>query len=314
MFLLIFFFFIVSLAAQNVQVPKFEHVSVEMQNSLMETIFKNTSYELLNYDLNNSLTRNLTVDDYVEKYTQQMNLEFNKLLNEIFLTNTKNYNRNYTNQMKEFFLKGFSEIDKASSPLNTMIDFEQIIKFNENLYELVLEMKGLLLLNNNNSNFAFNESGKYNIGNEIMKGIIRYYLNQNKITDNFSKKAINSFDFSEAIDIKWNKIEQNIQNSLNFIRLHIVTNNTAISEEIEKAIVFNVTLSSIQPMIKDGTILIDFSQRIINKKENSTVFKREFEPAITIYIFVLIFLIILSGLFLLKMLSESRKIINYDTF
>ena len=312
MFLLIFIFFIVSIA-QNLQEPKFEHVFIEMQNILMETIFKNTSFELLNYDLNNSLPTNLTLYDYVEKYTNQMNLELNKLFNEIFLTNTKNYNRNYTNQMKEFFMKGLSEDNAFLFPLNTMIDFERIKKFNEKIYELTLEMKGLLLLNKNHSNLCFNESEKYKIGNEIMKGIIRYYLKQNKITGNFSNKVINSFDFSEAIDIKWNNIEDNIQNSTNLIRIHLI-NNTTIKEEIEKAIVFNATLSSIEPIIKDGTILIDFFQKITNKKENPIVFKREYETVITIYIFVLIFLIILSGIFLLIMLNKSRKIINYNTF
>ena len=315
MILLIFLIVFLNYEESNAQ--KLPKISLEMQNKLMETIFKNVTNELINYDWNHAFSNNITMENFVEKYNKQMNLELNKLMNEIFLVNVKNYVRNYTNQMKEVFIKGLKESDKTSFPLEKIIKNEDIQRLNDKLYELILELKGMKYMDliKNKTNDKFNETEKYFVGNEIIKGVVRYYLTQNKQTGNFTTKVIKSFDFSKAIEFKFKKIEQEAENLIHFIKLHGFIHNNSVIEEniIENEILFNVTFDSLVPDIKNGKVLIEFDNILNNKGTENVEFIRNFQSYVVIYVGILIFLTVLICLFLIKMSLNIKKLINYET-
>ena len=295
-----------------------KHISTEGQNKLMETIFRNVTLEISAFDFNHTLSANLTLEDTVEKYSKQM-LELNKLLNSIFLINVKNYVRNYTNQIKEMITKALCETKLVTFSMGKLLTYEDIKRMNERLYKFVLEIKGSKFLNKSNAEIVnFNESEKYIVGNEITKGIIRYFLGKNKINANFSNKLVNSFDFSQAIELRWLKIEQEAQTSLNHLRLRRFINNHTLTEKLGNEVLYNVTRREMETGIRDGKILIDFMEYLRNKTteiNNNAKFERVYEPMIVIYIGVVIVLVVVASMALIyQLVCNRKKMKSYEKF
>lgn len=310
--LVVFLFYVIFTKAQT----KHHYVSLETQNKMMETIFKNISLELICQDFKNFTPETLTIENYVEKYTKQMNLELNKLLNQIFVINVKNYVRNYTNELREMLLDGLEKNDKIKISNDKIVNLSDVENLNDNLYSLISQLKGKRFLNKTKSNVNLNETEQYVIGNEIIKGILKYYLIQKHPIGNFTNKVINSFDFSKAIDMKWSLIEQEIDSSLNYIRLHRFIHNSDINENIEYVIFFNITLNIIESEIRNVEILNDFLKILKNNpNENNNEFQRKFNIFLIIYSIVLILIVLITGGFVIfKCFSQKIRPKKYEIF
>lgn len=290
-------------------------IKIEEQNQLMEEIFRNVTYEISILDFNQTLSKNITLEATVEKYTKQL-LQLNKLLNSIFLINVKNYVRNYTNQIQEIITNALCETNLVSFSLSKLLTIEDMKRMNERLYRFVFQAKGANMLNKSNSDF--NETEEYIVGNEIMKGIIRYFLGKNKKNAEFSNKLVNSFDFSLAITCKWPKIKKETQNHLTHLKIHSFIRNSSIPHEVlEDEVLFNSTWLEIETGIRDGKILIDIGEYTRNRTEISkgAEFERVRQPITVIYISILlIFVLVACFLLAYKIIINRREEKNYQKF
>ena len=308
-------FFSAPLSFSNMDNQDTHPIKIEEQNQLMEEIFRNVTYEISTLDFNQTLSKNMTLEVTVEKYTKQL-LQLNKLLNSIFLINVKNYARNYTNQIQEIITNALCETNLVSFSLSKLLTMEDMKRMNDRLYRFVFQAKGANMLNKNNSDF--NETEEYTVGNEIMKGIIRYFLGKNNKNADFSNKLVNSFDFSLAIACKWSKINQETRNHLTHLKLHSFIRNSSIPHEaLEDEVLFNATWLEIETGIRDGKILIDIGEYNRNRTDNSkgSEFERVRQPITVIYISILLILVLVACFLLAyKIIIKRREGKNYQKF
>ena len=187
---------------------------------------------------------------------------------------------------------------------------------NDRLYRFVSQAKGAKLFNKRNSDF--NETEEYIIANEIMKGIIRYFLGKNNKNADFSNKLVNSFDFSLALACTWSKIEQETKTKLTHLKLHSFIRNSSVPHEIlEDEILFNVTWFEIETGMRDGNILTEIGEYFRNRTDGTrnTVIERVHEPIIVIYISILLALVVAACFFVAyNVIKKRRNEKDYEKF
>lgn len=292
-------------------------IDIELENKVIERIFSNTTLELLNYDFNNSMPKNVNIDEFIEQFSKQMNLEINKLLNEIFIANSQNSVRNYTNELKEIYFDSIFYDNDLGFSLYSMLNKEDLKEINKNLYNFIFRLKQKKM----NKTQTLNENEKYAVGNELIKGLLKYFLMRNRANanKNISIHKINDFDIGEAIKSKSELIEQKINEYINFLEIHrFIHNSTDLNKEQNQQILFNITFQEIDLAIRNSEILNYYqenknTQNPEDKEKND--FQRIFDPFLITYIVLLNLLIIFSGFLLFyKIFYVHIKPENYDNF